>query len=120
MPAWSELPHALTTAAIAIEYVTVFGTEWIAESMMPTGEHRPDGIAVKRGRQVAVEVERNTKSAARWQAILSHLLSDDRYARIHYWTTPATGAALTRWIQQNLTPSNQALIAVQPIGRWAR
>lgn len=119
LPAWSDVPHILTTAAVAIHYTTTYPVAWTAESELTgNSSHRPDGIATHHGQAFAVEVERNTKSASRWQRIITDLLNS--YSAVHYWTTPETERRLNRWLAHNITTANRARIKVYPLGRLAR
>jgi hypothetical protein len=59
---------------------------WVSERDISTrpGAHRPDGLVVVDGREVAIEVELTRKSRARVRAIVCELVA--RYSAIVYFT----------------------------------
>jgi hypothetical protein len=72
------------------------GAEWVSERELhrevasaPGGGqlHRPDGLAVLEGREVAVEVELTLKRRARIESIMRELVA--RYGSVSYFAAPA-------------------------------
>lgn len=119
-PAWRDLPHTLTTAAVAAGYI-VAGCDWTSDDelrLTAGGEHRPDGIATYNRRQMAVEVERTAKSAQRWRDLAADTLT--RYREVAYWATPPVSAALRRWVAEELPEVQARAIRVYDLGGRAR
>jgi hypothetical protein len=78
------------------------GAEWVCERELhheltatPGGRqrHRPDGLVVIDGREVAVEVELTLKRRARIEQIMAELVA--RYGSVTYFAAPAPRRALT-------------------------
>lgn len=78
------------------------GATWVCERELhrelagtPAGRqrHRPDGLVVIDGREVAVEVELTLKRRARIEQIMAELVA--RYGSITYFAAPAPRRALT-------------------------
>jgi hypothetical protein len=72
--------------------------EWVCERELaatPGGRqrHRPDGLVVIDGREVAVEVELTLKRRARIEQIITELVA--RYGSVTYFAAPAPRRALT-------------------------
>lgn len=113
-PSWTDTPHTLTTAAVAVHYLSAGGGAWQAETWLrvalPKGEHLPDGVWVAPGNvaPVAIEVERSGKAADRWASIAANLLG--RYQVVHYWLSAPTLTAWQRWAATNLIPADQQRI----------
>lgn len=118
-PSWTDTPHTLTTAAVAGCYLIGPGGEWQSElrlrGVLPRTEHLPDGVWHPPGDAppVAVEVERNGKSAERWAAIAGQLLSN--YHHVHYWLSPETLPVWQRWASENLPEAARARVGVYNI-----
>jgi hypothetical protein len=112
---WTETPHTLTTAAVAVRYLAYHGGRWVSESRLRMQlwpkEHLPDGEWIPSAAEsspVAVEVERSGKAGARWGYIANDLLS--RYREVHYWLSAATEPAWKRWASENLIPDDRTRI----------
>lgn len=118
-PSWTDTPHTLTTAAVAGFYLARLGGEWQSElrlrGILPRTEHLPDGVwhPPADAPPVAVEVERNGKSAERWAAIAGQLLSN--YHRVDYWLSPETLPVWQRWASENLPEAARARVGVYSI-----
>jgi hypothetical protein len=78
------------------------GADWVCERELhrelagtPGGRrrHRPDGLVVIDGREVAVEVELTLKRRGRIEQIMTELVA--RYGSVTYFATPAPRRALT-------------------------
>lgn len=82
------------------------GAEWVCERELyrelagePGGRrHRPDGIVVLDGQEVAVEVELVLKRRARMEAIMRELVA--RYRSVSYFAAPAPRRTLERLAEQ--------------------
>jgi hypothetical protein len=79
------------------------GAEWVCERELqrelggvPGGRqrHRPDGLVVIDGREVAVEVELTLKRRTRIEQIMAELVA--RYGSVTYFAAPAPRRTLTR------------------------
>ena len=79
------------------------GALWVSERELHreiSGEtggrqrHRPDGLVVLGGREVAVEVELTLKRRARIESIMRELVA--RYGSVSYFTAPAPRRTLTQ------------------------
>jgi hypothetical protein len=79
------------------------GSAWVSERELrrklvavPGGRqrHRPDGLVVIDGREVAVEVELTLKRRARVEQIMAELVA--RYGSVTYFAAPAPRRTLTR------------------------
>lgn len=119
LPAWSQIPHTLTTAAIATRYQTGFvedGT-WSHPSMFGT-RHQADGIVETPEAFIAVEVELNRKSSDRWADILGELAGE--WDRIHYWVAAGIEEPLRRVLEESLPVEQQAKFRFFPVGELQR
>lgn len=82
------------------------GAEWVSERELHrelAGEsggrwHRPDGIVVLDGQEVAVEVELTLKRRARTEAIMRELVA--RYRSVSYFAAPAPRRTLERLAEE--------------------
>ena len=79
------------------------GAQWVSERELhrevasePGGRqrHRPDGLVVLDGREVAVEVELTLKRRARIESIMRELVA--RYGSVSYFAAPAPRRTLTQ------------------------
>ena len=117
-PSWTDLPHTLTTAAVAMRYLAAGGS-WQAETWLrlglPKGDHLPDGVWLPVGNvpPVAIEVERNAKAGERWASIAANLLG--QYQVVHYWLSATTMPAWQRWALENLTQRDHTRIKIYGI-----
>lgn len=122
VPAWRDLPHTLTTAAVAVQMVTKSGGTWTSDAQLHARHaegHRPDGLVTQpNGTTWAVEVERTTKNASRWAQNITETLA--RYGRVAYACADDTARHLTKWADENLTADERARVRVQPLGGLAR
>jgi hypothetical protein len=122
LPAWRDLPHTLTTAAVAVQMVTKTGGTWTSDAQLHARHaegHRPDGLLTQpNGAAWAVEVERTTKNASRWEQNITETLR--RYGRVAYACADDTARHLTKWADENLTADERQRVQIKPLGAWAR
>ncbi len=123
LPAWRDIPHDLSVAAVAAQLICDHGCQWVGEttarSALPAGAHRPDGVATTQdGQRVAIEVERHTKSGKRWRENITGLLTTWDLAA--YYAAPTVVGALSQWLPNNLTPTDLARVRVIRLGEAGR
>lgn len=121
-PAWRDIPHALTVSAVAIHLLTQTQGCWISDAHLAASGaqgHRVDGVlTLPNDQAIAIEVERTTKSANRWQANLAITL--DRYPQVAYYCTDATARHLSAWAHRSLTSSDRQRVTIRALGVLAR
>lgn len=120
LPAWRDLPHTLTTAAVAVQLLTATGGTWTSDSQLQGAEgHRPDGVLTTTdGGSFAVEVERTTKSGSRWARIIPETVA--RYGRVLYLADEDTARHLDEWARTHLTPHDRQALSIKRLGGLAR
>ncbi|MEI6623422.1 MAG: hypothetical protein WCP28_16100 [Actinomycetes bacterium] len=123
LPAWRDLPHDLTTAAVAVSLISAHRCAWTGvatvRAQLPHGTHLPDGVATTtKGRTIAIEVERTAKSGTRWREYISENL--ERWQFIAYYGAPSVAKALRTWLPENLPTQDAQRVRVYDLGGWAR
>lgn len=119
LPSWSQIPHTLTNAAIAVRYKTGFveASSWSHPSLFDTS-HTPDGVVETPELIGAIEVELNRKSVPRWQAILQDL--NEHWDFVHYWIGPGIGDPLQTVLKDTLSTQQQGKFRFFELGELAR
>lgn len=125
LPAWRDLPHDLTVAAVATTLICshyrwrgVATVRAEAAAAAAAGTHLPDGVAVKNGVHIACEIERTAKSASRWQDNIGYSLS--QWHQVAYFASPTVTKSLAAWANLNLAQSDRARVHIRPIAGDAR
>lgn len=118
-PTFAQLPHTLTVAALAAQYIAA-GWDWTPETELNGYAHRPDGIATRNQGAIAVEVELHQKAARRYDTITDRLLTDRSWQQIHYWCPQPVAQALERYCADNVTAEEASQIRILNLGGWAR
>lgn len=122
LPAWRDVPHALTVSAVAIDLLARVSGDWTSDAhLLASGMsgHRVDGVlTLPSGHEVAVEVERTTKSASRWTLNLTETL--DRFPQVVYYCSDPTARHLTAWADKSLTQTDRKRLSITPLGRLSR
>lgn len=89
-PSIGTLHHTLAVAEVRLAYESM-GFQWTAERFLrsATSNHRADGLAVKGGHRVLVEIERTQKERERLIDILRANLRTPGISETHYWISDA-------------------------------
>lgn len=119
VPTFAQLPHTLTVAALAAQYISS-GWAWTPEADLTGYNHRPDGLASRDDGTVAVEAELHQKATRRYDTITDRLLTEGHWTQVHYWCPQPVAQALERYCAANLRPDEAARIRILNLGRWAR
>ncbi len=119
IPTYAQLPHTLTVAALAVQYIAA-GWTWTPEHLLNGYAHRPDGRAARDSAAIAVEAELHQKAARRYDTITDRLLTEGDWQQVHYWCPEPVAQALQRYCAQNLTSEEASRIRIMNLGRWAR
>lgn len=132
--ALTRLRHTVMCARVRLFYEAQ-GFEWISERsilrdgwrlLMDDGteerrewtSHRPDGVALRAGEALGVEVELASKEPVRLQRIIADLMSDERiHSGAHYWADGATLADQVRRAVAEVEQAKAGGAAVPRVGR---
>lgn len=123
LPAWRDIPHDVTVAAVAVWLVSTKRCQWrgvaSVREQLPAGAHLSDGAVVTQsGHRMALEVERHAKSRMRWRENLASLL--DQWDQTLYFAPLSVQRSLTVWLNTNLPPQEVARVHVFALGELAR